>query len=45
MDWTELLLVGFGILLVCFAVGMPVVFAFTIINIIGAYVFGTAMRD
>ena len=39
MDWTELLLVGFGILLVCFAVGMPVVFAFTIINIIGAYVF------
>ncbi len=39
MGWSELLLVGFGILLVCFAVGMPVVFAFTIINIIGAYVF------
>ena len=39
MGWTELLLVGFGILLVCFAVGMPVVFAFLIINIVGAYVF------
>jgi tripartite ATP-independent transporter DctM subunit len=39
MGWVELVIIGFGILLVCFAVGMPVAFAFLIINVVGAWVF------
>ena len=39
MGWVELVLIGFSILLVCFAIGMPVAFAFLIINVVGAYFF------
>lgn len=39
MGWVDLVLIGFGILLACFAIGMPVAFAFLIINVVGAYVF------
>ena len=39
MIWYEILLLLLGLLVVFMAIGLPVVFAFFAVNLIGAYVF------